>query len=188
MKELKLKLRTGLISSAVVAVSLFALVPNAGAEATGNTIATFTVEAGGLAITVPTSTVVLDTGTISTGASSASGQLGAVTVTDTRGTMGATWTATSSSTTFLTGTGSANEAVSLDRISYASGPATATSGTGTFAPLTSTPMSTAPAGRTVSWAAGMGNNSATWDPTLTFSLLSTQVAGTYTGTITHSVV
>ena len=182
-----MKRHIGLISAAVAAVALFALVPSAGA-ATADTVVTFTVEAGGLAITVPASTVALNTGTISTGASSASGQLGPVTVTDTRGTMGAVWTATWSSTTFLTGTGSANEAVAFDHIFYASGPATATSGTGTFAPLTITPMSAAPAGRTVSWAAGMGNNSATWNPTLSFSLLSTQVAGTYTGTITHSVV
>ena len=182
-----MKIRTALISAATVAVSLLALAPGAGA-ATAGTDATFTIEAGGLAITVPTSPVALNTGTISTGASSASGQLGPVTVTDTRGVMGATWTATWSSTTFLTGTGSVNEAVAFDHIFYASGAATATSGTGTFAPLTSTPMSAAPAGRTVSWAAGMGNNSATWNPTLSFSLLSTQVAGTYAGTITHSVL
>jgi hypothetical protein len=182
-----MKLRNTIVGTATLAVCLFALGPAASA-ATADTTATFTVQAGGLAITVPTSTVALNTGTINTGATSASGQLGPVTVTDTRGTMGAVWTATWSSTTFLTGTGSANEAVAFDHIFYASGPATATSGTGTFAPLTSTPMSAAPAGRTVSWAAGMGNNSATWDPTLSFNLLSTQVAGTYTGTITHSVV
>jgi hypothetical protein len=186
-KELWMRSRNVVISAVALVMGVFALVPSAGA-ATAGTIATFTVEAGGLAVTVPTSTVALDTGTVSTGASSAVGQLGPITITDTRGAMGSTWITTWSSTTFLTGTGSANEAISFDRIFYASGAATATSGTGTFAPLTSTPMNTAPAGRTVSWAAGMGNNSATWNPTLSFSLLSTQVAGTYTGTITLSVV
>lgn len=182
-----MKLRKAIVVAGTVGVCLFALGPAASA-ATAGTDATFTVEAGGLAITVPTSTVALNTGTIATGASSATGPLGPVTVTDTRGAMGATWITTWSSTTFLTGTGSANEAVAFDHIFYASGAATATSGTGTFAPLTNTPMSAAPAGRTVSWAAGMGNNSTTWNPTLSFNLLSTQVAGTYTGTITHSVV
>ncbi len=181
-----MKVRIAIVSAATLAAGLFALTPGAFA-ATAGTDTTFTIQAGGLAITVPSS-VALATGTIDTGTSSASAQLGDVTVTDTRGAMGATWVTTESSTTFLTGTGSASEAVALDHISYASGAATATSGTGTFAPLTTTPMSAAPAGRTVSWAAGMGNNSATWNPTISFSLLSTQVAGTYAGTITHSVV
>jgi hypothetical protein len=36
--------------------------------------------------------------------------------------------------------------------------------------------------------AGIGNNTATWTPTVSFALISSQVAGTYSGTITHSVV
>lgn len=34
---------------------------------------------------------------------------------------------------------------------------------------------------------GSGCNVVSWDPTLTFTLLPTQVAGTYQGTVTHSV-
>jgi hypothetical protein len=180
-----MKLRTAIAGAAALAIGTFALAPIAEAA---DTVTTFTIESGGLSVSAPASTVALNTGTINTGATSASGSLGPVTVTDNRGAIGANWVATWASTTFLTGTGSANEAVAFANIFYASGPATATSGTGTFAPVTNQPMSTAAAGRIVSWAAGMGNNSATWNPTLSFTLLSTQVSGTYTGTITHSVV
>jgi len=37
-----------------------------------------------------------------------------------------------------------------------------------------------------SWS-GVGSNTVTWNPTLTLSLLPSQVAGTYSGTISHSV-
>ena len=34
---------------------------------------------------------------------------------------------------------------------------------------------------------GVGNNSATWDPTLIVAVPAAAVAGIYTGTVTHSV-
>ena len=167
--------------------ALAGLAPTAGA-APGDTTATFSITAGGLSISVPASTVALNTGTVNTGASSAAGQLGNVTVTDDRGALVATWTATVSSTTFTTGTATANETVALDKISYASGLASSTSGTGTFTPQLGVAMNADSTLRfAAKWAAGVGNNSATWNPTLTFTLLSSQVAGTYTGTINHSV-
>jgi hypothetical protein len=177
-----MKLRNALASAAILAIGLFAFAPAADAA---DTTATFTITGGSLAISVPASTVALNT--VSTGASSASGQLGPVTVTDTRGALLATWTTTFSSTIFSTGA-SASETVALANITYASGLATATTGVGAFVPIVATAMTAAPAGRTVSWAAGIGNTSATWNPTLAFSLLSSQVAGVYTGTVTHSVV
>jgi len=151
------------------------------------TTATFSITAGGLSISAPASTVALSGATAATGASSVAGTLGSVTVADTRGNLVATWVTTFSSTTFTTGTATTNETVPLASISYASGTATASSGTGTFVPNVGTAMSAAAGSRVVSWTVGVGNNSATWNPTLTFTLLPAQVAGTYTGTITHSV-
>ncbi len=151
-----------------------------------DTTATFAITAGGLAISVPSSPVAL--ATVASGASSASGQLGAVSVTDTRGNLVATWTTTVSSSTFTTGTATADETVALGSISYASGNATGSSGVGVFVPMANTAMSAAAALRTVKWTVGIGNNSATWNPTVSFTLLGSQVAGTYSGTVSHSVV
>src|SRR5687768_2781566 len=81
------------------------------AAQTGNTIATFTITAGSLNIVVPASTVALNTGTISTGTLSASAALGTVAVTDTRGALVGNWTTGVSSTSFVTGTSTANETV-----------------------------------------------------------------------------
>lgn len=157
------------------------------AATTGSTTATFTITAGALAITVPTSTVALATGTVNTGAASASAQLGAVTVADTRGALLNSWTNTVSSTTFVLpgATPTANETVAVTAIAYSSGASTAHTGLGAFVAGSASDFTTAKAAGT--HTAFAGNTSTTWNPTLTFTLLSSQVAGTYTGTITHSV-
>lgn len=173
------------IAVAAVAVLLpsLALAPSAYAA---DTTATFTITAGGLAITAPSGTVALTGATAATGASSVAGTLGNVSVADTRGALVAAWTVTITSSTFVTGAGTptADQTVALANISYASNAVTKT-GTGTAVPNGGTAMNAAEALRVVTFA-GVGNNTATWNPTLTFTLLSTQVAGTYTGTITHS--
>ena len=130
----------------------------------------------------------LTTGTIdtSTVAGTASASLGAVSVTDNRGALLGNWTTRVSSTNFVTGTSTALETVAASNISYLAGVATGT-GTGTFAgPLLATLAPTAPRGIAATYV-GVGNNSATWNPTLTFILAAQQVSGTYTGTVTHSV-
>jgi hypothetical protein len=134
---------------------------------------------------VPASTVALATGTVNTGAASASGQLGNVTVADGRGLLVNSWTTTVSSTTFVLpgATPTANETVAVANIAYSSGASTAHTGLGVFVPtLVPTAL-----GADASYTGAAGNSSTTWDPTLTFTLLSSQVAGTYTGTVTHSV-
>ena len=181
--------RRGGSLAAVVACVIGVVVPlalpvAAARAAAADTPGQFQVTAGGLAITVPTSTV--NFGSVASGASSVSGQLGTVTVTDTRGLLVATWTATVSTTTFTTGGATANETVAKAAISYASGVATATTGVGVFTPVL-VPVSLATPQTAATWTVGVANNSATWNPTLTFALLTTQVAGTYSGTITHSV-
>jgi hypothetical protein len=149
----------------------------------GSTITTFAITGGALNITVPASTVALNTGTVNAGAATAAGQLGSVTVADTRGLLVNSWTTTVSSTTFVTGGASANETVAVANIAYTSGASTAHTGLGLFVPtLVPTAL-----GADATYTGAAGNSSTTWNPTLTFTLLSSQVAGTYTGTVTHSV-
>ena len=159
--------------------------PMAGA-APGDTSATFSITAGTLGISVPSGTVNL--GSLGAGSASfANRPLGNVTVTDDRGALLATWVATVSSTDFATGAGSTDETVLKSAISYSSGsPVTGSTGTGTFVPGTLASMTTP--GTAAAWTAGVGNNTQVWNPQLSFTLLPTQVAGTYSGTISHSLL
>jgi hypothetical protein len=151
------------------------------------TTTTFTLSAGALSISAPASK---DLGTGATGGGTVSAQLGTVAVTDNRGTTLGSWTATVSSTDFTTGGGTASETIGKAQVTYWSGLATASSGTGTFtagqaSAVSAQDLSTA---RTAfSASAVVGNNSVSWNPTVTVNVPSSAVAGTYTGTITHSV-
>ena len=177
------KLATLVLSSGLAVAGFAGLAVPAQAATSGSTTTTFTLTAGALAITVPASTVALATGTVNTGAATAAGQLGSVTVADTRGLLVNSWTTTVSSTTFVTGTSTTNETVAVANIDYTSGASTAHTGLGVFVPtLVPTAL-----GADATYTGAAGNSSTTWDPTLTFTLLSSQVAGTYTGTVTHSV-
>lgn len=180
-----MKIRIVLAAASLVLPASVAFAPAAHAATTGGTIATFSITAGSLDIVVPGSTVPLATGTIATGALTASALLGAVSVTDNRGLLVGNWTTSVSSTAFVTGSSTPDETVTPARIAYLAGTATATSGDGVFTPAASTPLAATPA--TAASYVGVGNNTATWNPTLTFTLLSSQVAGLYTGTVTHSV-
>lgn len=136
--------------------------------------------AGVLSITVP---VTATLPSIAPG-NTTSGQLGTVTVSDDRGV--GSWTATVSCTVFSSG----SHTIGLTQISYWSGAATATTGTGTFTPgqLTAANAVTLTTSRTAfSLTGGSAVNSASWDPTLTVTLPLSTVSGTYTATITHSV-
>jgi len=150
-----------------------------------DTATTFTVSAGALAITTPTSAAV-GAGAPGTTISAA---LGAVTVTDARARLTASWTATASSTDFTTGGATPAETIPSSAVSYWSGAATATTGSGTFTPqqataLAAQPLSTPRAAMVMT--EGVGNNSATWDPGLVVAVPAAAVGGIYTGTVTHS--
>jgi hypothetical protein len=113
-----------------------------------------------------------------------------MTVTDNRGTATAAWTATVTTTTFATGGGTAAETIPLTQITYWAGPATATTGAGTFTPGQASAAAavnlTAP--RTAfTLTSGSPLNTASWNPTLNVTIPAGNVAGTYTATITHSV-
>ena len=118
-------------------------------------------------------------------------QLGAVTVTDNRALGSAAWTATVTGTAFITaGSGGGLHMIPAGQVTYWSGPATSSSGSGTFTPgqPTAATAATLSASRIAfSLTGGSGVNSASWNPTLNVSVLPSVVAGTYTATITHSV-
>jgi hypothetical protein len=144
------------------------------------TTVTFAVTSGALTISVPASA------NLGSGApgSNISAPLGAVTVTDDRAALEASWTVTASSTSYTTGGGSANETIPATDVDYAVGTIT-TTGTITATPTDIT-MSNSPQ-TVVTGSSGVGNNTASWDPTITVHVPAAAVTGTYTGTITHSV-
>jgi hypothetical protein len=167
--------------------SLAAVVP--GTANAADTASKFTLAASsGLAIAVPDgSTTRIDLGTGNSGDASLTGSLGNVTVTDGRGALVATWTASAVSTDFTTGTATADETVAGADVSYFAGVGTAAVGqVGAFTPANVLPVAIGSSTPVGSWT-GTGNNTVTWNPQLTFTLAPSQVAGTYNGTITHSV-
>jgi hypothetical protein len=181
------------LAVAVAALSVAgvgALVPaaaNAACDPTlGCTSTTVTVSGTNtISISVPDgSTTPINVATVATGSTSASGPLGNVTVTDTRGALTATWTANAVASNFTTGGASSNETIANTNITYSAGTGTAASGqVGTFTPTGVTTIAvSSPVG---AWS-GTGNDTVTWDPTIAFVLLPSQVAGVYSGTITQS--
>jgi hypothetical protein len=175
------KKRTALVG-AVLSVLAFALPARA-----ADTTTTFSLAAGSLSISAPASR---DLGTGSTGGGTVSAQLGTVTVTDNRGALVGTWTASVSSTDFTTGGATANETIAKGHVTYWSGTATASSGLSVFAPgqASAANAQALSVSRTAfSATAIVGNNSASWNPTVTVNVPAAAVAGDYTGTITHSV-
>jgi hypothetical protein len=157
----------------------------ASAATTGDTTVTFTVTAGTLDITVPAT---VDLGSTAPGGT-VSAPLGAVTVTDTRGASPATWTTTVTSTDYTTGAATAAETVPTANVTYWSGPTTASNPAIGFTPgqPTAGDAVALTAGQTAFSFSGAGGNTATWNPTLTIAVPATAVAGTYSGTVTHSV-
>ena len=171
---------------ATVTVGLFAL-PGVAAP-TGDTTVTFEILVGTLDITEPATA---DLGTGSPGPP-LTGQLGAVTVTDGRASADASGVTTVTASNVVTGASAPSETVLASEIDYWSGPATATTGNGTFTPGQATAAAAAPLDNTAPLVAfthtgGTGNNSTAWNPTLIVNLPLDSQAGVYTGTVTHSV-
>jgi hypothetical protein len=176
-----------LVAASAAATLAIASSPAAAAP-TDDTIVTFEVEAGTLDIVTP-ATADLGGGAPGT---VITGTIGPVTVTDSRASADASWTTSVTSTDFVTGGGTAPETVLASEVDYWSGPATATTGNGTFTPAQLTAAAAAPLDDTTPLVAfthtgGTGNNTATWNPTLNVNVPLDSIAGTYTGTVTHSV-
>jgi hypothetical protein len=146
--------------------------------AAGGTGTTFTITGGALTIAVPGSA---DLGSQAAGitALTATGSLGDVTVSDARGTV-AGWTTTALSTAFNSG----GNSVPASAVNYVGGAAT-TTGIVAVVPVAATGLDTA---KTVATAVSTGVNTAKWNPVISVLLPAGTVVGTYTATITHSVV
>jgi hypothetical protein len=144
------------------------------------TTATFQLTAGGLSISVPAS-VSIGSQAVSTSATTISGQLGLVTVTDQRG--GATsWVASVIVTAFTPTTGPAVTAIAADKVSYAAGTITQVGVTATK-PATTDLTGVSP----IVNGASTGLSTASWNPTISVLLPANAAPGIYTATITHSV-
>ncbi|MBV8690456.1 MAG: hypothetical protein JOZ37_03640 [Actinobacteria bacterium] len=168
-----------------IGMGMFAPAANA---APGDTGATFTLTGGTLSITVPSSTANL--GSVATGTATTGSTLGSTSVSDQRGALVASWTVSVTSTDFTTGAASANETVPKANVAYSSGLSTSSTGTGVFTPGVIPSLSASNVLPGAAWA-GVSNNSAAWNPTVTVTLNNTNgtaaVAGTYSGTIHQSV-
>jgi hypothetical protein len=113
-----------------------------------------------------------------------------VQVADNRGNTSASWTATVSATDFTTGGGTAAETIVKASVSYWSGPATVTTGLGQFTPGQGTAAQAVTLGSShtaMTHTLGTLNSTCSWSPTLIVTVPAAAVAGTYTGTVTHSV-
>ncbi|WP_036377074.1 hypothetical protein [Micromonospora sp. ATCC 39149] len=158
----------------------------AAAQPSVDTQVTFTVATANLTIEAPSS---VNLGSAFPG-QRLRGPMGPVTVRDQRAAATATWTAMVVASDFRTGTGEPTEIIQAQLVEYWSGPATATTGTGTFVPGQPTEAQRVTLNQprvAFSKTSGAGNNSATWNPTLEISIPSDAVGGLYTGTVTHSV-
>jgi hypothetical protein len=145
-----------------------------------DTTVTFTVTSGELSMSAPVSA---DLGSGAPG-TTINGNLGAVTVTDDRALLSASWTTTAAATDFTTGGGTPAETVPATDAGYDPGSVTTT---GTIT-VTGTPITlsgtTTPV---VTGTDGVGNNTASWNPALAVAVPASAVGGTYTGTLTQSV-
>ncbi|CCH21769.1 hypothetical protein [Micromonospora lupini] len=179
-------MRKTLLTLTASAATVLALAAPAAAAPTDDTIVTFTIGTANLDITAPPA-INLGAGFVG---GTLTGQIGPVTVNDARAALAATWTATVTSTGFTTGGGGAAETIIPGLVEYWSGPATATTGTGTFVPgqLTAAQAVALSIPRVAfSKTSGSGNNTATWNPTINVQIPPAAVTGTYTAVVTHSV-
>jgi hypothetical protein len=172
-----------LITSALTGMLVFGLTVPAFASPPGATGATIAVTGGTLAISVPTGTVDLGTRADTVGGGTVSGQLGEVQVTDARGApAGSGWVASVISTAF---TPSAGPAIPASDVSYAAGSITKV-GTATY--TANDPSDLTGVRPTITATGITGDNSATWDPTISVTVPGGMAPGVYSATITHSVV
>jgi len=170
-------MRQGIAHAAVAGAlgSMMIIAVPTGAQAVSTTI-TADVTSGALSISVPASAN-LGAGAPGT---SISGPLGPATVTDDRALLAASWTVTASESDFISGA-STMPASAAD---YAPGSVT-TTGTITVT-QTSITLGNSPS-VVLTGSSGVGNNTASWNPTVTLHVPASAVAGAYTGTLTQSV-
>jgi hypothetical protein len=145
-----------------------------------DTVVTFTVTTGALSLTAPAAA---DLGSGAPG-TTISGTVGPVTVTDDRAALNASWNATASSTDWTTGGSTPNETIPAGDATYTPGQITTT---GTVSTVGSTITLSGTAQTVVAATDVVGNNTATWNPTVAVAVPAAAVGGTYTATLSHSV-
>lgn len=185
------------IAGLVTATGVFAAAQAASCalSTTCPTTVQFSVNAGALTINVPDGPLLLGNAaagtTITNTFTGAGGTV--VTVSDLRSALDPTWTASVIAATggFTTGAGTPAETIDNSNVLYLSGNATTSPATGTSTPGQPVPPGvpvTLDASRTAfSHAGGNGNNITAWNPTISINVPAQAVAGTYSGTINHSV-
>ncbi len=171
MKIRKLLLLVG----AVAALAAVTALPGGAAD----TPTSFTLTGGALSISAPTGNVSLGTQVSPTSATTISGHLGVVTVTDQRG--GATTWVASVIVTAFTPIPAAT-AIPATQVSYSAGTVTE-SGVTTVLPGTTDLTGVSP----VVNGTSTGISSASWNPTISVLVPANAPPGVYSGTITHSV-
>jgi hypothetical protein len=173
----------GLASAALLVAGLLTATSAPGWAATsGGTTASFTLTGGTLSITVPTATVSFGSTPETVAGQVVSGSLGQVQVNDARdAAAGAGWVATVISAAF---TPSAGTAIAASAISYSAG---AISKVGTATYTANNPGDLTAAVAVVTASGITGDNSATWNPTISIAVPGGMAAGTYVAVITHSV-
>lgn len=175
-----LGLAPGVASAATAGPSVLAYSSGGPGAGDPDTTVTFSVTTGALSMTAPVSAS-LGSGAPGT---TISGALGAVTVTDDRALLTASWTATASSSDWTTGGGTPAETIPATDVGYDPGSITTT---GTIT-ATGTPVTLAgTAAPVVTGSAGVGNNTASWNPAIAVAVPAAAVGGTYAGTLTQSV-
>ena len=182
---MQLSMRKKVLAGAVAATALVGLAAGPSFAATGNTTTSFSLSAGTLSVSVPASAS-LSAVSESLLGGTATGSLGSTSVTDTRGGLSLAWTATVSSSDFTTGAASADETVTKANVGYTPGNVTS-SGNATIPAVGTAAPSLATGVAVVAATNVIGSVSASWNPTIAVTVPSTKVAGTYSGTITHSV-
>jgi hypothetical protein len=151
--------------------------------AAGDTTATVTVIGGALAVTVPSDAGNLGTKANTVGGVTISGLLGQVQVEDARSAAaGSGWVATVISTAF---TPPAGPTIAASAVGYTAGTITKV-GTATY--VANNPANLTAVIPAVTASGITGDNSASWNPTITVAVPGGTVAAVYSATITHSVV
>ena len=151
--------------------------------APGDTTATITITGGSLGITVPAAAGNLGAARPNTvGAGTISGPLGQVQVDDARAAAGAGWVASAISTAFTPPSG---PAIAASAVSYTAGTIVMV-GTATY--TANDPANLTGVSPVITATGITGDNSATWNPTVSIAVPGGMAANVYSATITHSVV
>ena len=174
-----MRTRNPLLAAGAIAL-LASAAPAAAGEPTATTI---TVTGGALIITVPADAGSLGTHVNTVAGGTISGPLGQVQVDDARSAAaGSGWVASVISTAFTPPSG---PAIPASAVSYTAGPIVKV-GTATY--TANDPIDLTGVGAAVTASGITGDNSATWNPTVTVAIPGGAAANVYSATITHSVL